>query len=118
MMVFIQCIYTESNVGKGVVDLSDKKKLKPTEGELCDTTRRMLQMPEQVLGAWKENPSNHLNLSHRNISMHILHTVIYMSPNLLTKRTSLTIRASLVRDNLLYSQDLNVWLRGDIVGRN
>ena len=26
MMVFIQCIYTESNVGKGVVDLSDNKK--------------------------------------------------------------------------------------------
>ncbi|RMX38763.1 hypothetical protein pdam_00018526, partial [Pocillopora damicornis] len=43
-----------------------------------------------------------INPLHPNISMHILLTVLYTFPNLLTRRT-------LVNDHFLYSHDLNVF---------
>ena len=57
------------------------------------------------------------NPLHPNISMHILHTVLYTFPKVLTRRIYLTNK-SLVGDHFLYSHDLNVWFRGDIVRRN
>ena len=45
---------------------------------------------------------------HPNISMHILQTVLYIIPNVLTKRIVLQSRVSLVGDHLLHSCDLNV----------
>ena len=49
--------------------------------------------------------------------MHILHTVLYTFPKVLTRRICLTNK-SLVGDHFLYSHDLNVWFRDDIVRRN
>ena len=53
-----------------------------------------------------------------NISMHILHTVLYLFPSVhwLGEFVSQS-RASLVDDHFLHSHDLNLWLQGDIVGR-
>ena len=64
--------------------------------------------------------NNHfiLNPLHPNISMHILHTVLYIFPKLLTRRICLAKLASLVGGHFVYSCDLNVWFRADIVGRN
>ena len=53
-----------------------------------------------------------------NISMHILHTVLYTSPKVLTRRICLRIKSFFFSDHSLYSHDLNVWFRGDIVRRN
>ena len=55
---------------------------------------------------------------HPLIRMHCLHTVLYTFPKVLTRTICLTVRASLVGDHLLYSHDLNVWFRGDVVRRN
>ena len=53
-----------------------------------------------------------------NISMHILHTVLYTSPKVLTRRICLRIKSFFFGDHSLYSHDLNVWFRADIVRRN
>ena len=53
-----------------------------------------------------------------NISMHILHTVLYTSPKVLTRRICLRIKSFFFGDHSLYSHNLNVWFRGDIVRRN
>ena len=49
--------------------------------------------------------------------MHILHTVLYTFPKVLIRRVFQS-RASLVGNHFLYSHDLNVWFRWDIVRRN
>ena len=59
-----------------------------------------------------------VNPLHPTISMHILHTVLYTSPKELTRRIFLTIKRFLVGDHFLYSHDLHVWFRGDVIGRN
>ena len=43
-----------------------------------------------------------------NISMHILHTVLYTFPEVLTGRICLKIKALLVGDHFLDSRDLDV----------
>ena len=44
-----------------------------------------------------------------NISVHILHTVLYTCPKVLTERVSLIIKSfGLVGDHFLYSRDLDV----------
>ena len=48
-----------------------------------------------------------------NISMHILHTVLFTSPKVLTRRICLTIKSFFFGDHSLYSHNLNVWFRGD-----
>ena len=54
-----------------------------------------------------------INPLHPNISMHILHTVLYTFLKVLTRRICLTIKASQVGDHFLYSHGLNVCFRGD-----
>ena len=49
-----------------------------------------------------------LNLSHPNISMHILHTVLYTLPMLMTRRICLTSNS--------YSRDVNVEFIDGILG--
>ena len=48
-----------------------------------------------------------------NISMHILHTVLFTSLKVLTRRICLTIKSFFFGDHSLYSHNLNVWFRGD-----
>ena len=55
---------------------------------------------------------------HLKISMHILHTVLYTFPYILTRRIFQYLIASLVGDHFLYSHHLKVWFRGYIVRRN
>lgn len=50
--------------------------------------------------------------------MHILHTVLYTFPEVLTRRICSSIRACLVSELFLYSPDFNVLLRGVTVRRN
>ena len=65
---------------------------------------------------------NNVNPFNPNISMHILHTVLYTFPC----KSTVTYRENLfnnqkvfwVGDHLLFSHDLNTWFRGDIVCRN
>ena len=52
-----------------------------------------------------------------NISMHILHTVLYTFPKELTRRICLIIK-NLVGDHFLYSPVLDVLFNSDIVRRN
>ena len=59
-----------------------------------------------------------VNPLHPNIGIHILHFVLYTLPKLLTRRIFLTIKSFLVGDHFLYSHDLHVWCRGDVIGRN
>ena len=54
-----------------------------------------------------------LTLQHPNISMHILHTVLYTFPNVLARRICLTIKRFFSWLSFL-AHDLNVWFRGDI----
>ena len=65
---------------------------------------------------------DNVNPLHPNISMHILHTVLYTFPcrNVVTYRVNLfnNQEVFLVGDHFLYSHDLNTWFRGDIVRRN
>ena len=49
-----------------------------------------------------------INPLHPNISMHILHIVLYTFPKVLMRRIFLYARASLVGDHCLYSHDHNV----------
>ena len=49
--------------------------------------------------------------------MLFLHTVLYISPKVLTRRICLRSRASWVLDYFLYCCHLNVWSRCDIVRR-
>ena len=44
---------------------------------------------------------------HPNISIHILHSLLYKFPLVQTRRICLTIKASLGEDHFLYSHDLN-----------
>ena len=53
-----------------------------------------------------------------NISMHILHTVLYTFSYVLPRRICLTIKASLVGDHFFYSPDLSVRFKGDLTERN
>ena len=53
---------------------------------------------------------------HPNISLQVLHTFLHTFPNVMTRRICLTIK-SLIDDRFLYSHDLNVWFKGDIVRR-
>ena len=53
-----------------------------------------------------------------NISMHLLHTVLYTFLKGLKRRSCLTVKSSLVVDHFPYSHDLNVWFRADIIRRN
>ena len=48
-----------------------------------------------------------------NISMYILHTVLFTSPKVLTRRICLTIKSFFFGDHSPYSHNLNVWFRGD-----
>ena len=60
-----------------------------------------------------------LNPLHPNISMHILHTVLFSFPSVLTGRICLIIKRFFSRlSSPLFSHDLNVWFRGDIEKRN
>ena len=59
-----------------------------------------------------------LNSLHPNISIHILHTVFYTFPKVLKGEFVYRSKASFVGDHFLYSHDLNVQCRGDIMGRN
>ena len=54
---------------------------------------------------------------HPNISVHILHTVLYTSLKVLTMGICVRIKSFLFSDHFLYSCDLNVWFRGDIIRR-
>ena len=50
--------------------------------------------------------------------MHILHTALYAFSMILTWEFVKQSRASKVGDHLLYSYDLYVWFKCDMVGRN
>ena len=58
-----------------------------------------------------------LNPLHLNI-MHILHTVLYTFPRFQQGEFVKPSRALLVAYHFLYSHDLNLLFRGDIVRRN
>ena len=63
-------------------------------------------------------PTQCINSLHPNISMHILHTVLYTNCKVLTRRICSTIMNLLiVFDRFLYSCDLNVWLRAGLIRR-
>ena len=49
-----------------------------------------------------------MNCLRPNISMHILHTVLYTFPTVLSKRIELRSRASLIGDRFLYSCGLKI----------
>ena len=70
-----------------------------------------------VCTLWGKN-TNDLNPLHRNISIHILLTVLCTITKLLTRRICLTIESFFSSDQFLYSYDNNVWFSGDIVRRN
>ena len=57
------------------------------------------------------------NSLHPNISLQVFHTVLYTFPMVLIMRICLTKNFSSL-DHFLYSCDLNVWFKGDTVGRN
>ena len=59
-----------------------------------------------------------LNPLHPNIKMHILHTIPNTFPKILTRKSCLTTESSFVGDHFLYSHDVNVGFRVDIVRRN
>ena len=50
------------------------------------------------------------NPPYLNISIHILRTLRYTFPSVLTRRIKLTIRVPLFKNNFPYSHDLNEWL--------
>ena len=56
-----------------------------------------------------------INPLHPRISMHILHTAPYTFAKVQARRICLALRASSVGDHFLFSHDINVWFRGDIV---
>ena len=51
---------------------------------------------------------NAFNPLHPNISKHILHTVLYTFPKVLTRRIGQQSMASFVGDHFLYFRDLNL----------
>ena len=59
-----------------------------------------------------------INPLHPKTSFHILHTPINQFSLLLTKRIHLTIKATKVHDNSLYSHDFNEWFSRIMVRRN
>ena len=60
---------------------------------------------------------NFFNLLHPNISMYISITVLPTFPKVLTRRICLKVK-NFFGDHDLYSRDLDVWFRGDVVRRN
>ena len=55
-----------------------------------------------------ENTVKTLVLIHPDISIHILHTVLFTIPKVLTRRIYLTVKSFfLIGDHFLYSHDLN-----------
>ena len=73
------------------------------------------------LAVWKGHLWGHsdiLNPLKLKISMHILRNVLCKFPKALTRRISLTIESFFSWWSFLYSRDLNVGFRGDIVRRN
>ena len=52
-----------------------------------------------------------LNPLYPSISKHILHTVLYTFPEVLTRRFCLLNKASFVGNHFLHSHDLNMWFR-------
>ena len=80
---------------------------------------------KQTQGKEKQK-KNVVNPLHPNISMHILHTVLYTFQRGWQGEIVQQSRAALVGDHLLYSHnfhflyscDLNVWFKDDIVRRN
>ena len=60
----------------------------------------------------------HMNPLLSNISMHILHTYSIHFLRFWKGEFVQQSRASLVGDRFIYSHDLNVWIRDDIVRRN
>ena len=72
-----------------------------------------------VPNCYKMLPFKHIiNPIHPNISMHILHTSLSAFLKVLVRRICLTIENSLVCDRFVYSHDLKVWFRSNIVRRN
>ena len=55
-----------------------------------------------------EHMSRRIHPSHSNVIMHVLHTVLYTFPKMLTRRFCLMIKVSFVGDHFLHSHDLNV----------
>ena len=86
----------------------------PNLGQLPSLVKKIIQEKVKTyVQSWFFNPS------HPNLSMHILYTVLYSFPQALTRRICLTInKASLVGDHFLYSRDVTVWFKADIVWRN
>ena len=62
-------------------------------------------------------PPSLINPLNTNINMHILHAVLDIFPEVLTRRICLTIKSFFGCDHFLCSHDLNVGSRGDIVMR-
>ena len=60
---------------------------------------------------------NFFNLLHRNISMYISITVLPTFPKVLIRRICLKAK-NFFGDHDLYSRDLDVWFRGEVVRRN
>ena len=81
---------------------------------------RLSWSPIETIPCLKEVPAMFLSWGkplHPNISIHILHTVLYTFPKVLARRICLTINQSrtfVVRDHFLYYHDLNVCFRGDV----
>ena len=86
----------------------------PNLGQLPSLVKKIIQEKVKTyVQSWFFNPS------HPNLSMHILYTVLYSFPQALTRRICLTIKkASLVGNHFLYSRDVTVWFKADIVWRN
>ena len=77
----------------------------------CKVTHlnEMLNKPTQLVSL---NPLN------SNISVHLLCTVVYTFPFVLTRRICSTIKASQVGDHFFYTCNFNVWFKSDILRRN
>ena len=77
----------------------------------CEVTHlnEMLNKPNQLVSL---NPLN------SKISVHLLCTVVYIFPFILTRRICSTIKASQVGNHFFYSCNINVWFKSDIVRRN
>ena len=58
-----------------------------------------------------------INPFHTDISMHILHTVLFTFPKLLQVEFVWQSRVSLIGVHFLCISDLNMWFRGDMVRR-
>ena len=59
-----------------------------------------------------------VNPLHPNVSMHILQTLLYTFPLVLTRRIRVKVKASQVNDHFLNSHDHNKWFNSIYVRRN